>query len=111
MHMQTRPLPVTAVQVVVAKGDGSFYWEELAVGVNRALDVAGEPLAVTCHMGGDTDVSAGGSGASAAAPAPAASSAAEPVASSDPPSAIDMSVDMDAAQELNPAFNMQVRVV
>lgn len=92
-------------QVVVAKSDGSFYWEELAEGANRSVDLSGDSLTVTCHMGGSTDVSSGGSsggaGAAEAAGSPSSGKA-------EPASAIDMSVDMDAAKELNPAFNVQV---
>lgn len=100
------------MQVVVAKGDGSFYWEELADNANRTLDVAGDALTVTCHMGGDTDVLAAGDAApTAATPAPAGPAAEQPTASADPPSVIDMSVDMDAAQELNPAFCVQVLIL
>lgn len=86
MHVRRRH------QVVVAKGDGSYHWEELAGDANRTVDVGGGALSVTCHMGGGTEVSSSvGSGSS-----------------DERPSAIDMSVDMDAAQELNPAFGMQV---
>jgi hypothetical protein len=81
-----------ALQVVVAKGDGSYHWEELAGDANRTVDVGAGALSVTCHMGGGTEVSSSvGSGSG-----------------DERPSAIDMSVDMDAAQELNPAFGTQV---
>jgi hypothetical protein len=108
-------LPPGAVEfkVVVIRGDGSAWWEETE---NRTLEVpeAGDGLAVTCHMGGAgaTEVEAAGGGTARAPaagnPDPAAESPAETATSDDEPaSAIDMSVDMDAAHELNPAFNMQ----
>lgn len=93
-------------QVVVAKGDGSFYWEELAGDANRTVDVSGKPLSVTCHMGGDTEVSGSGGGGSGTTAAQ--QSASQP---GDRPSAIDMSVDMDAARELNPSFSVQVPIL
>ncbi len=94
-------LAASCLQVVVIRGDGSPWWEETS---NRTFDVpeAGDGLAVTCHMGGDgaTDVAAGG-GSAAAAPA-------KPSRDDEFHSAIDMSVDMEDARKLNPAFNVQV---
>ena len=90
-------------QVVVAKGDGSYHWEELAGDANRTVDVGGGALSVTCHMGGGTEVSSSVGSGSSDAPQPAAQPGGD-----QRPSAIDMSVDMDAAQELNPAFGTQV---
>lgn len=94
-------LSASCLQVVVIRGDGSPWWEETA---NRTFDVpeAGDGLAVTCHMGGDgaTDVAAGGGSPAAALAKPSRDDGFH--------SAIDMSVDMDDARKLNPAFNVQV---
>ena len=79
--------------MVVAKGDGSFHWEEAA---NRMVDVASSQLSVMCRMSGETEVSSDGSSSASG---------------NERPSAIDMSVNMDAAKELNPAFGVQVPAI
>ena len=53
--LESRP-SVVFLQVVVARGDGSFWWEETA---NRTIEVPeGGGLSVTCRMGdaGATEV-------------------------------------------------------